>query len=285
VVWISNLGQAHEEAEAIRKGALASGKMRGIPDANKYLDIADGVLFSYNLKGGVTGFSLETGEALWTVPSGGTVHRWRLGERERIIAQQGGEVVCIEPQTGAIVWKQGVRGRMLRLGVSGEHLVTSTGNHKAKSVRLHGYALAEDGLTERWTGLDAGTVVGWNCIAGDNLYAQVRNAEDKGHIVRVDLKAGSVAARRSFHWAGLKSASFVIEDRLLLNSDFSHATSPLWMFDATTLAPMGIGVWKQPHLQTSAYDVPMAVAYADGRLFFRGMKRIVCYDLLAAAKP
>jgi hypothetical protein len=56
------------------------------------------------------------------------------------------------------------------------------------------------------------------------------------------------------------------------------------MFDAATLTPMGSGLWNQPHLQTSAYDVPMAVAYADGRLFFRGMKHIVCYDLRAAAK-
>jgi len=279
LIWQSHVGDAHLELEKAKAEAIANRQMLTPTDVNKYLDVADGIPFTYNLKGGIVAFDPATGKRLWTVPVSSThVHRATINGAERIIAQQREGIVAIEPRTGDILWTGAVRGNMIRIGVSGTHLLTSTGSAKTKDYRLHGYRIGSDCLSERWTDLDAGAMVGWNCIAGNDLYFQSVDASGQGHVVRLDLDKGSVAARAAYR-ATWSTAAFVVEDRLMVNGDIAHADSALSMFDARTLKPMGPERWYQPHLETSAYDAPIAVPYVDGRLFFRGMKRLACYDI------
>jgi hypothetical protein len=281
LVWESNLGAAHDEAEKAKQAGLAAKQMVNLPDENKFLDVADGVLFVYNLKGGVTGFDLATGKPLWTVPAGMVVNRWEHGGRQFILAQQDGQIVCIAPKTGAIVWKSPVEGALMRLGVSGQWLVTWVIDKSvSKNLRYVIYKLDDKGATKTGEVTGIGYVEGWNCLNGDQLYLLAIDAQAKtGQIVRIDLAAGKVAAQAPIdNFVGWSLGMFVADGRLFVIPDGCHARSDLDMLDAMTLKPVGPR-WSPPHLPTSAYDAIMAVPYVDGRLYFRGMKRLVCYDL------
>jgi outer membrane protein assembly factor BamB len=282
LIWESNLGAAYDEAEKAKQAGLAAKQMVSIPDENKFLDVADGVLFVFNLKGGVTGFDLATGKPLWTVPAGVVVNRWEHGGRQFILAQQDGQVVCIAPKTGETVWKSPVEGALMRLGVSGNRLVTYINDKNVSAnSRFVFYTLDDKGATKSGEVTGIGHVEGWNCLDGDQFYLLAIDTQTKaGKIVRIDLAAGKVAAQvpMSGGYVGWALGMFVANGRLLVIPDGCHARSDLDMYDAMTLQPVGPR-WAPPHLPTSAYDAIMAIPYVDGRLYFRGMKRIYCYDL------
>lgn len=290
LIWESNLGAAHEAAEKAKQAGLAAKQMVVIKDTNKFLDIADGVLFVKNLHGGVTGFDLATGKPLWTVPGGLIfmgVNRWESGGRQLILAQQRDKIVCIAPKTGEILWASPVAGEWMRLGVSEKWLVTNINDQESKNSRYVIYKLDDKGATQTGELTGIGHVAGWGCINGDQLYFLAIDTQAKtGQITRIDLPSAKVAAQASMiksykDWA---TGMFVGDGRLFVIPDGCHARSDLDMLDAMTLKPIGPR-WLPPHLATSAYDANMAVPLVDGRLYFRGMKRLVCYDLRAAAKP
>jgi len=290
LIWRSHIGPAHEELERAKAEALKSRTMLSPPDTNKFLAVAQGVPLMYNLEGGIIAFDPETGQPLWTVPGSPVVSRWQNGGKAYIITERRVEgrdhALCLVPETGEPLWTSPIEGAIVPLSITPDYLATHTAAEKKDVLRI--YRIDRTGASEQATIALPGSLVGWQCALGNDLFITVRTGNqdhqatrDRGVIARIDLQAGRIAASTAWSRVTWSNAMFAWADRLVFLDDMAHATSPLNMYSADRLEPMGPPLWRQLHLATSAYDAPMAIPYVDGRLFFRGMKRIVCYDLRA----
>jgi hypothetical protein len=257
-------------------------------EPNKYLDVADGVPFTYNLRGEVVAFDPDTGRRLWTAPSSPTLSRWQHDEREYIITERSTrgqqEAVCLVPKTGEPVWISPIEGRIVPLSITPEFFATELAAEEASTLNI--YRLGPGGAAKHATILLPGRLQGWQCASGGDLFISFRPEKpttpvtrDQGTIARVDLAAGKMVTSTKWQRVTWSNAMFAWADRLVYLNDMAHAHAPLNMYEAESLKPMGPPLWNQLHLPTSAYDAPMSVPYVDGRLFFRGMKRLACYDI------
>lgn len=236
----------------------------------------------------------KTGEKKWTIDDATSKTAmpvaWKHGGREYIIVgNAAGEIRCIEPADGTVLWKitgSGINAATLTVGQ--DHLLANQQTHEKKPARLGCYRISPTGFEKGW---DAGDDYPWKsnshppvvCGPYVILKTRVGGKESRGDdLVVLDVDTGRVLHRIPSNAAGSNGPTYWMDGRLVSQADASHSSTPLLYYDAKDprkLRQLG-DVWSTWHRNTSAYSpMFMTHALADGRIIIRGGRGLFCYDL------
>ena len=204
-----------------------------------------------------------TGRVRWRVPDacGPTACpvRWAHGRNEYVLASSD-RVRCVEARTGKVAWEIPGATYAVAPGLSGDTLICNGPSGEG----ITAWRLSHSGATKLWDmagryrlGRSAPIVASGQLIAalGDRL-------------VGIDLVSGSVT--------GISTGS-VINSSAHLTAMGNHVLMEgLSMFEVDQRGPRAVGgVWEVP------YAKGVCPAAADGVVFFRSPRGVVCYDLRA----
>ncbi len=232
----------------------------------------------------LVGYDLETGKAKWTVKDAGATYalpaRFKSDGKEYIIvANEGGEMRCVDPEDGSVLWiEKKVGYNSLSISVSGNH-VFCNGSKGKRGGSLAIYRIDRKGATRINTDLGYSPKAAPAAACGSHAYIRLKKPDG---LAVTDLKGKTVARSK----CNLGAAGYVqvIDDRVMVQEDASHSRTPLLWYDVSSPAKTRqLGdVWPTRHrTTTSYYPVLISHAIADGRIFIRGQRGIVCYDLRA----
>jgi outer membrane protein assembly factor BamB len=98
----------------------------------------------------------------------------------------------------------------------------------------------------------------------------------------LDLQTGKVLATVSGCGPGNEGHIFTVENLVIVSVDGSHGHSEMGFFGSTPETFKFLGIWDQPHPQTTSYHLKCTTfPLVEGRIFIRGYDGIYCYDLRA----
>ncbi len=303
-VWESDVGERALRQEALRKVCK---EKREIPQYNRDMAsspiVVDGVVVCSDFLGykvqqpvreyfwgeecGLVGLDADTGRRLWSIRQAlgnwASPVRWDpvpspiadpAAERSYVIAASGqGKVRCIEPRTGRVVWDLEAGKNGHTVGVAVDLLVCNGGT---ETDQLVCYQISTKGARKKWELPAAYGYVGGTppLLYWGHVYARCKG----GKLVCVELTTGKVAG--SIDFPGGMGFLVAMDGRILLDADDSHDTDAIYMFDANPPTFRQLGpVWGAPN--ATGYMAPVTPAAAGGRLYMRGLDRILCYDLRA----
>jgi outer membrane protein assembly factor BamB len=116
--------------------------------------------------------------------------------------------------------------------------------------------------------------------AGGHAFVRLSKAN---RVYAADLTNGKIVQDMATS-VGSSGYVFWMDHRLAVQPDASHSRTDFWWFDVSKPSAMkrNESLWRARHRTTSSYyPVLMSHALADGRIFIRGQRGIVCYDLRA----
>jgi outer membrane protein assembly factor BamB len=234
------------------------------------------------------GYDLKTGKTRWEVKDAGERSaipaRWKRGGKEYIIvANSAGEIRCVDPGDGKVLWtEKGAGNNDLSVSVRGDYLLCNGDQARKGPGELTCYRLSLKGAEHQWT-IPSSTFQYRPKAAPaamTDTHAFVRTRKPEGLAV-VELKSGKIV---SFPKAQLGSSGYVqwMDGRVSLQPDGSHSRTPLQWFDVTNpgeTKQLG-DIWRTRHGTTSSY-YPILISHpmVDGRVYIRGRFGIHCYDL------
>ncbi len=215
---------------------------------------------------------------------------WKSDGKAHIIVGNGeGEIRCIEPADGKVLWTitdSGINAETLT--VSDDYLLANGQRQKKRPARLVCYRISRKGLEKAW---DAGDDYPWKpnshppVICGHHvlLKTTVGGKGSRGDdFVVLDIASGKQVHRIPSNASGSNGQTYWMDGRLISQADASHSKTPLLYYDAEDprrLRQVG-DVWSTRHWNTSAYSpMFMTHALADGRIIIRGGRGLFCYDL------
>jgi hypothetical protein len=307
--------------EAIRSAPQGKGSAWGVAAGpTGWLMLADGVLLvplntshRVTVDGTCRGVDPATGKTRWEAPGNpNAMAPGTVAGKACLVSPR----ICIEIQTGAVLWKRDNRPTYHCPPVFGKGLLISFDAHpqsdallKAKEGGnrnvaaafglLAGFAVDGKGAKVAWTLPpqyrswmlpDSG---GWNTIAArDGLvyclcaYQEKEGAPAEQRVVVVKESDGAILASREVKGGVM----YLWGDRLITVTDIWHrpraANAEIWqMYDAdpATLKPLGKGwhVNGSPpiHTATGGYELSLLEPFADGLFFCRVVGGVRCYDV------
>jgi outer membrane protein assembly factor BamB len=191
-------------------------------------------------------------------------------------------MVLIEPRSGKILWEDRSVGEcpnsLLVQGdlvmVQAEQGANSNGNMAMTAGRAGVYRVSLNGATRLSVSQATNIMPGRNTLAGAGGMAYI-DSRTTG-FQALDLASGRIVARKQHLWyqaTGDHNWTWTIA------SDGRVITNGLLQFRAADLVqlPGQLSVH-----QASGYMCPIKPAIADGRLFLRTSRHLVCYDLRAS---
>lgn len=247
---------------------------------------ADGVVVvpSSVSGGGLVALSAETGAILWSKD-------WSLGNRSTPVIYQhpdgamvianrntsaGGNVKAFDLHTGELLWQFDMANGYVNSDticvLSGDRYLTMEGVYRIDrngANRLFSYP--NDGLVSCKA---AATVWGDTALVrtGDNTITPTAHW--------IDLNTGA-----AFHSdtaaapANDEAHSFALSGRFIMEPDSQHGSINWWQYSATPpIAQIG-PIGETQFAPTTAYEVPIGYALADGRMWIRGKSALYCLDL------
>ena len=237
----------------------------------------------------VVALGLDDGRPRWTVEDAGSPTaipvRWVHKGVEYIVSgTQGGKLTCIEAKTGKVLWQKADAGdNTWSMSLHGDTLVCNGAAYgKRAPMQLAAYRLSTAGAERLWMiPASERTYDPYKapaCLADG--YAFVR-LSDQNRVYAADLATGKIVRDLAVQ---VGSAGYVywMDDRLAVQPDASHSRTDLWWFDVSNPSAFERprDLWSARHRTTSSYyPVLMSHALADGRIFIRGQRGIICYDL------
>ncbi len=237
----------------------------------------------------VVALDMETGRQRWKIEHAGSSAaipvRWQHGGKEYLICgTKSGKLTCIEAKTGKILWQQTDSGdNRYSMSLHGDILVCNGAAYgKRKPMQLAAYRLSLTGAQRLWM-IPAETRI-YNAykapaaVADGHAFVRLSKAN---RVYAVDLANGKIVQDVATS-VGSSGYVFWMDHRLAVQPDASHSRTDLWWFDVSKPSAMQHreALWRARHRTTSSYyPILMSHALADGRIFIRGQRGIVCYDL------
>ncbi len=239
----------------------------------------------------VVALDLNTGKQRWAVKDAGSATaipvRWEHDDKEYLVCgTRGGKLTCIEAATGKVLWQQTDSGdNSYSMALHGDVLLgNGAGYGKRKPMQLAAWQLSLTGAKRLWM-IPAKTKI-YNpykapaAAADGHAFVRLSKAN---RVYAVDISSGKVVQDVP---TPVGSAGYVFwtDDRVAVQPDASHSQTAFWWFDVSKPSAMRRArqLWPARHRTTSSYyPVLMSHAIADGRIFIRGQRGIVCYDLRA----
>jgi outer membrane protein assembly factor BamB len=292
LLWHAHVGKAHEAAEKLKAEALVKKVWARLEQPGTCLDVAEGIPFAADMAGSVVAFDPATGQTLWRV-AGGNPTRWTHQGRQYIVAARGtfgSDYVILDPKTGRelLKFKAGPVIQGIVLPLSGDYLLSQEpGGEKGRGTgAILCSRLGLDKVTPVWTSKDVprpGSDGAVTFARGRAHYGAGPATGDAKQTFAwaVDLATGKVVGQTPFGMAS-GTTGVAVGDRVLLNNDMRHTSTALRMWGGDSFKPLGSdALWTQWHFTSNGYDSCIIFPLVDGRIFFRGMNALVCYDLRA----
>ncbi len=316
--WESDIGPAHEKYEQIKVEALKE-KKRVVGDSWKTsLVVAEGVLVATDGWNGLMGFETATGKRIWHArkvnSTWATPAIWRKDGREYLlVCTREGELRLLDPRDGKELWKEKVGVNYPTLVLHGDIAICNVkqaGEKDSEGV-YGGIRISTEGIKRLWSfpeevntitnfgGAD-NAATRWLAIRDDLAIlcrkTTPRSGRSKYDIMITVLKpeTGEILYRRlvTEKDAPEKASKRVrmpilMGDYVMLMTDQNHGNSGYGGYyyhierndDGTFKTLTYAGQWPKRHFALTGYETPIEIPYVGGRLYFRSMKGIACYDL------
>ncbi len=255
-------------------------------------------------RGRLHAYDAASGAHRWStdrnVQSGyGTPSLWRHDGRTYLLANSGqGQVRLIDPRDGTLLWTQTGLGPFLgTLSVTGDRVILNGGTESdnQRDGLFAMYRLSLDGASKLWQLPDKPIYRHqWTKDAGPRQKVCLRDGlayiplslkrPPKGlsrqRLIVADAQTGRIHTEAPFRSGRQGARPILLEDKILMIHDDAHSdpVSASWWTagaDARQLA----GDMGFPHVAITAYCTPIVQPYADGRIVFRSLDGLVCYDL------
>lgn len=238
----------------------------------------------------IVGYDIDDGSQLWTVPNsmGGnaTPSRWVHNGKEYIIAAHTiNGTRCIDPATGDILWHIEKAGHNATIPVGHDYMVLNTGLvmedgeqivGKRSDGVLTGYRISPLGAEELWKKPELPGFFDRNAAAvrGDTLYTVLGKEYFSIHIPTGTILGRFEAVR------GCQQVQ-ILDNIMLAENDCCHGCDETYVInaDASDFELTMDATWVPRAMPTSSYVTPIVHAYADGRLFVRGLDAVYCFDM------
>ncbi|MFP4104665.1 MAG: PQQ-binding-like beta-propeller repeat protein [Phycisphaerae bacterium] len=288
---LEKLRQEHIEA---KKLCWDSADRSSLIVAEDVVIVARGVLLAYDRK---------TGKRVWRTEDRvqsqySTPTLWRHGGRTYIVANTGeGTLRLIDPKDGSTVWTYDKLGPFMgTLSVTGDRVIlNSLPKQEDSSSGLYGgYRLTMTGPEKLWTLPNKIQYQHeWKLDSGPRQKVCIRNGLayiplwpkklPKGfasqRLVIADAKTGEIYSETPYQARRSGARTILIEDRILMIHDDAHGdpiNASLW---TTGKKPRQLSPdMSFPHVAITAYCTPIIQPYAKGKLYFRALDGLVCYD-------
>lgn len=248
--------------------------------------VVDGIAVAHS-ETRMVGLDVRDGRILWSNPK--VKHKetsavvWKSGGKTYLITASGEpdkSVHCIDPATGQSLWSVPGGEVASTPAVVGDVMAFAG---ETDNVGLTAYRLSADKPTQLWTvpfkERYASPVIYKDCvyvIGGGNETYGVRN---KGRALCVELASGKVA------WDVLvgnegKEGRAELSSPVVADGKVLAVVYPwLYMLKAS---PEGFTILDRANLRLTMYTSP---TIADGKLYLRTNRNVVCYDLARDRKP
>ncbi|MFW5841137.1 MAG: PQQ-binding-like beta-propeller repeat protein [Planctomycetota bacterium] len=257
--------------------------------------VIDGVLLPSGRD--LAGYDAATGKELWKIEYVNSPVRpplqWRHKGKIYAIAgynrghwrENKGGAICVDPKTGKELWRiqEGLGKNVDSLHLVGDILFANVQTARKAPGKVGAFRLSGKGAEKLWELPEKHEYGAQNrpLIANNGLLL-VRHDDKSGQAVIVEIDSGKIVKEMKFPKA--RGFLYRVGDRLILQSDVSHSTTPLYMYSFHLDDLRQIGeVWHTLHTPTSGYW-PLTISHAigDGRIIVRGSRGIFCYDLRRA---
>lgn len=305
--WRADVPGLADGMRALKEKALAARDFQAPGRAfNHGLNVSGGTIVAPDGTGscGMVGFDAASGKQLWRVPGpllggGATPIVWSGGGRDLVIAAaEDGSITGIDAASGAKAWRYAEAGHnqlsVIRVGdllighkLTAERIKALPKNEDPGGVfsapgdnygQVACWRIGASGLTQVWeaptawgapyaTPIGAATD-GLVCFRGNYSY----------HIVKPETGERVASAHLSSPARWDEGHMLALPGVFLLHPDSQHGETKFYPLPAKAGATCG-AKWSPPHPHATTYAVAMSHAWADGRLFIRGVDAIYCYDL------
>jgi hypothetical protein len=208
----------------------------------------------------------------------------------------------IDPKNGQVLWTHtGLGPRLGTLSVENDIVVTAFASDKGEKDKdgdprqvLYGaLRLSLEGAEKLWVMPDEPrNRFHWKHDKGPRYRTSPRDGlvylgispdqrqpgEARGRVVVVEAATGKIIDEKPINES--LSNPIPIENKLWVTHDYSHSnpiTQSYWQA-GRELRQLS-GVFAMPHASITGYYIDLEPVYYKGRLYFRGMEGILCYDL------
>jgi len=321
--WESNIGAAHEKTEKDKAAALKKKKRYEGDSWKVNLVVADGVLVATDGWDGLVGFDIATGDRTWHAPKvisrWATPAIWRHDDREYLlVCTTSGELRLLDPKDGKPLWKETIGTNYGTIVLQGDIAICNVkqvGKERSEGV-YGGIRITAKGIERLWSlpekvetitnfgGAD-NAASRWVAIRDDIAVLCRKTTPRSGlskydiHIMAIEPRTGKILYNRLVTEENAPETAskrirmpIFMEDHLLLPTDQNHGDSGYGAYyyrivrdeDGKFKTLDYAGAWPKRHHALSGYETPIEIPYVAGRLYFRSMKGIACYDLRKKGK-
>ena len=290
--------------EKAREEAIKAGRLYWGADDQSSLVIADGVVIV--ARESLAGYAAADGKPLWQIDEPvmsqhGTPTLWRHDGRTYVLVHTGrsGQMRLVDPKTGAVLWtKTGLGPRLGTLAVSGDVVITTwssqIGAEKDETpplVRYGALRLTLKGAETLWVMDDKPeNAFHWKHDKGPRYRTSIADGlaylciapegTRRLRLVVLDPQTGKVFSDQDMGTGGSFGNPIPMEDKLWVIHDYAHTdpiTQSWWTAgkNPKRLNPE-IGL---PHRAITGYYIDMEPIYSKGRVYFRTLEGLICYDL------
>lgn len=293
--------------EKIRKEHIDSEKLCWDSADRSSLIVAEGVVIVP--RGRLHAYGLKDGKHRWStrenVISGyATPTLWRHKGRTYVLANTGeGTIRLIDPKDGSIIWTWDKLGPFLgTMSVTGDLVILNGGTKKGEEDNglFAMYRLGLDGPRQLWQLPDRPEYRhNWPKDSGPRQKVCIRDGLayiplwphklPKGfpsqRLIVADAETGKIHTETPYRCARSGARPLLLEDKLLMVHDDAHSDpirASWWTAGRDPKQLTGDSAF--PHVAITAYTTPIVQPYRNGRLYFRSLDGLVCYDFRKPTK-
>ncbi|MCH8526087.1 MAG: PQQ-binding-like beta-propeller repeat protein [Kiritimatiellae bacterium] len=305
--WEGDVGEWHERAEAFKAEALAERNIPGVGDGmfgylRPGLVVVDGVAVVPDLREGLIGFDVATGEERWRIQESvnnrqGSPRLWTHEGKSYLLTHQNrreNAVYLIDPADGTLVWKAETGYNPGDL-IMGEGMVMlNPDSNRRNPALLAAYRITLDGLEKQWRFEDEDRnrvpvlpdrgAERKGVMDDGRLYIAIGHPHRDRHMAVFDLAGGEEL------WRG--------DDRVSNNVGLpvSKGDKLYWQVDSAHSGESGIFVYQKHEdgrIENLGevnyrslgvrflidYEYTIETPYVNGFLFLRGRTNLMAVDL------
>jgi outer membrane protein assembly factor BamB len=287
VLWATPLSGLAGAMQEVKQKALETGDIPNMTRSFAHgLNFIDGVVVAPNGTGqsGLVGLNAETGAELWAsepniLGAKQTPLRWSAGGKDYVVATNAaGEITCIDPSDGQVLWQVVAAGEEEYQSVIGGNLLVTRGGV---------FELSATGAEKKWdlpcrpnaraTALIDGDVVFTRCNAREDGKCE---APGDCYVLGLELATGKQLVRDDEVQADDEAHAFAMAGRVFFEPDSQHGSINWQMFPTSPAGWQQLGASGIPSFwSATTYAVPLSHAASEGRIFVRGNDGIYCLDM------